>query len=292
MTGPVAETKESVGEFFRQVRETKGLTLDEVAVKTRIHPEYLKALEESNYAKLPEQVFAKGFVRSYARSLGLDEDDAMRRFTVSAGTFYDKHEERERLRQQQAEDERKRKANRKAVIAAVGVAVLGLVLLLTREQGSVSVMRPDADAARAKTAREADRRARTEAAPADHAAKPQISAPAAATPAQSGKPSSLPMPSTTSDPLAGLPFDVGASTEAGLVLALEASELSWVVVQTDDASPHEALLRPGDRLTWKAQEKFALTIGNAGGIRGELNGKPLAPFGPKGRVVRDIVITR
>lgn len=275
MTGPVADTKESVGEFFRQVRETKGLTLDEVAIKTRIHPEYLKALEESNFAKLPEQVFAKGFVRSYARSLGLDEDDAMRRFAVSAGTFYDKHEERERLRQQQVEDERKRKANRKAVIAAAGVAVLGLVLLLTREQGSVSVLRPDVDASRAKTAREADRRAKTE-----------------TTTAQSGKPSSLPTPPMTSDPLAGLPFDVGASTEAGMVLALEASELSWVVVQTDDASPHEALLRPGDRLTWKAQEKFSLTIGNAGGIRGELNGKPLAPFGPKGRVVRDIVITR
>jgi cytoskeleton protein RodZ len=292
MTGPMAETKESVGEFFRQVRETKGLTLDEVAIKTRIHPEYLKALEESNFAKLPEQVFAKGFVRSYARSLGLDEDDAMRRFTVSAGTFYDKHEERERLRQQQAEDERKRKANRKAVIAAAGVAVLGLVLLLTREQGSVSVMRPDVDAARTKTAREADRRAKAETVPADHATRPQASVPATAEPAQPGKPSSLPTPPTTSDPLAGLPFGVGASTEAGMVLVLEASELSWVVVQTDDASPHEALLRPGDRLTWKAQEKFSLTIGNAGGIRGELNGKPLASFGPKGKVVRDIVIAR
>ena len=68
--------------------------------------------------------------------------------------------------------------------------------------------------------------------------------------------------------------------------------MSWVVVQVDDASPHEALLRPGERLTWKGQEKFALTVGNAGGIRGELNGKQLAPFGTKGRVVRDIVITR
>ncbi|HSU29111.1 MAG TPA: hypothetical protein VLJ68_12070, partial [Chitinophagaceae bacterium] len=58
------------------------------------------------------------------QTLCLDEDDAMRRFAVSAGTFYDKHEERERLRQQQVEDERKRKANRKAVIAAAAVAVL------------------------------------------------------------------------------------------------------------------------------------------------------------------------
>jgi len=292
MTGQTVEPKESVGEFFRQVRETKGLTLDEVAIKTRIHPEYLKALEESNFAKLPEQVFAKGFVRSYARSLGLDEDDAMRRFTVSAGTFYDKHEERERLRQQQVEDERKRKANRKAVIAAAGVAVLGLVLLLTREQGPVSVLRPvEPEATRAKAVREPDRRGKAEH-EADQAAKPQAAAPAASAPEQSGRPASLPTPATTSDPLDGLPFSSGTAEEPELVLVLEASELSWVVVQTDDASPHEALLRPGDKVTWKAQEKFALTIGNAGGIRGELNGRPLASFGPKGKVVRDIVLTR
>jgi transcriptional regulator with XRE-family HTH domain len=61
---------ESVGEFFRQVRETKGLTVDEVASKTRIRTDFVKALEEGNFAKLPDQVFARGFVRSYARSLG------------------------------------------------------------------------------------------------------------------------------------------------------------------------------------------------------------------------------
>ena len=66
---------ESIGEFFKQVRETKGLTLDDVALKTRIHPDFLIALEEGNFTKLPDQVFAKGFVRSYARSLGLDEED-------------------------------------------------------------------------------------------------------------------------------------------------------------------------------------------------------------------------
>ena len=69
---------ESVGEFFKQVRETKGLTVDEVASKTRIRFDFVKALEDGNFAKLPDQVFAKGFVRSYARSLGLDEEDAVR----------------------------------------------------------------------------------------------------------------------------------------------------------------------------------------------------------------------
>ena len=128
---------ESIGEFFRQVRETKGLTVDEVASKTRIRTDFVKALEDGNFAKLPDQVFARGFVRSYARSLGLDEEDAIHRFVQSAGAYYEKQDERERLRVQQVEEERKRQANRKAVAVAIGIAVLTLIFLLSREQSSV-----------------------------------------------------------------------------------------------------------------------------------------------------------
>ena len=137
----------SVGEFFKQVREAKGLTLEEVASKTRIHPEFLKALEEGNFAKLPDQVFAKGFVRAYARSLGMDEDDTIRRFGESAGAFYGRQGELERLRLQQAEDERRKRSNRKITVAAVGVALLGLVLLVSREQSAVFSPRPTTEPA-------------------------------------------------------------------------------------------------------------------------------------------------
>ena len=47
---------DSIGDFFKQVRETKGLTVEEVASKTRIRTDFVKALEEGNFAKLPDQV--------------------------------------------------------------------------------------------------------------------------------------------------------------------------------------------------------------------------------------------
>ena len=136
---------ESIGEFFRQVRETKGLTIDEVASKTRIRTDFVKALEDGNFAKLPDQVFARGFVRSYARSLGLDEEDAIHRFVQSAGAYYEKQVERERLKVRQAEEERKRQANRKAVAIAIGIAILTLIFLLSREQSSLLVRRSSSD---------------------------------------------------------------------------------------------------------------------------------------------------
>ncbi len=314
---------ESVGEFFRQVRETKGLTVDEVASKTRIRTDFVKALEEGNFAKLPDQVFARGFVRSYARSLGLDEEDAIHRFVQSAGAFYEKQGERERLRQRQVEEERRRRANRKAVGVAIAVAIATLVFLLSREQTSTLVRRSGSDAPTiskktapfAKDTKEPTSRPAAELPPPiAPPMKPAESAPVSAKPAQEKLPpvpqtpapvavAKAPLPPDTmapqpsasmgSDgPLAGLSVDGPVGSDGPLVLDLSATELSWVVVQVDSGSHQEALLRPGEKAQWKAQDQFTVTLGNAGGVRAELNGKPQKPFGPSGKVVRDVVIKR
>ena len=93
-------------------------------------------------------------------------------------------------------------------------------------------------------------------------------------------------------PLGGISLEGSGATEGQLALDLEAAELSWVVVQIDGGSPQEALLRPGEKARWKGQDQFILTLGNAGGVKAELNGKPQKPFGPSGKVARDIVIKR
>lgn len=305
---------ESIGEFFRQVRETKGLTVDEVASKTRIRTDFVKALEEGNFARLPDQVFAKGFVRSYARSLGLDEEDAIHRFIQSAGAFYEKQDERERLKVRQAEEERKRQANRKAVAVAIGIAIVTLVILLSREQSSLLVRRAPLEPPAASTKRSVTPEpnvqgpSRTETESSASAAKPRQSevptpsmqpraesnaaAPsvAATTPQQGGLP--VPPPLTTEASVGGSAVESTSSAEEQLVLDLEATELSWVVIQIDGGSPQEALLRPGEKARWKGQDQFILTLGNAGGVKAELNGKPQKPFGPSGKVAREIVLKR
>jgi cytoskeleton protein RodZ len=301
---------ESIGEFFKQVRETKGLTVDEVASKTRIRTDFVKALEEGNFAKLPDQVFARGFVRSYARSLGLDEEDAIHRFTQSAGAFYEKQDERERLKVRQAEEERKRQANRKAVAVAIGIAILTLVFLLSREQSSVLVRRSGSDLP-ASTKRAAPpgpgaREEPTIPSPGGKATVPGAASTKPAPESARGQGTVEPVtPTATPDialpvppylgsdgPLGGISLEGSAAAEGQLVLDLEATELSWVVVQIDGGSPQEALLRPGEKAKWKGQDQFILTLGNAGGVKAELNGKPQKPFGPSGKVARDIVLKR
>jgi hypothetical protein len=75
-----------------------------------------------------------------------------------------------------------------------------------------------------------------------------------------------------------------------LVLEIAATQLTWVVVQSDDQAPHEALLKPGQQITWKAKNQYLLTLGNAAGVVIRLNGESQGPFGKPGQVVRDILL--
>src|SRR5206468_3300329 len=65
------------GEKFRQAREKKELSLDDVSNVTKISARMLKAIEKEDFEQLPGGVFNKGFIRAYAKHLGLDAEEAI-----------------------------------------------------------------------------------------------------------------------------------------------------------------------------------------------------------------------
>ena len=75
----------SLGEKLRQAREERGISVSEVAEQTRISPLYIKAIENDDYKPLPGGIFNKGFVRSYARYVGFDEEEALRDYAELIG---------------------------------------------------------------------------------------------------------------------------------------------------------------------------------------------------------------
>lgn len=75
-TDPIAALRESYGfdgRFLRGVRELRGLGLEELARTTRISARYLEAIEDNGYDRLPAGTFVRGYVRTMARLLELDE---------------------------------------------------------------------------------------------------------------------------------------------------------------------------------------------------------------------------
>jgi cytoskeleton protein RodZ len=67
----------SLGEKLRQAREERGISISEVAEQTRISPLYIESIENDDYKTLPGGIFNKGFVRSYAKFIGFDEQEAL-----------------------------------------------------------------------------------------------------------------------------------------------------------------------------------------------------------------------
>ncbi|MBI2608791.1 MAG: helix-turn-helix domain-containing protein [Deltaproteobacteria bacterium] len=62
------------GEFLRQVREFRKISLDEIADKTRVGKNYLRAIEEEDLDVFPALVYLKGFLRQYSKYIGLNPE--------------------------------------------------------------------------------------------------------------------------------------------------------------------------------------------------------------------------
>lgn len=71
----------TLGEKLRQAREERGISISEVAEQTRISSLYLESIENDNYKPLPGGIFNKGFVKSYARYVGVDEHEALQDYS-------------------------------------------------------------------------------------------------------------------------------------------------------------------------------------------------------------------
>ncbi len=81
---PSAGEAARLGEQLRDARIALGLSIEDMAASLRIRRVYLAALEEGRVRELPAPAYVLGFVRTYARALGLDDDDMVRRFREAA----------------------------------------------------------------------------------------------------------------------------------------------------------------------------------------------------------------
>lgn len=67
-----SSTHGAPGELLREARERAGLTQDDIAGKLKLAPRQIAAIESGDWDSLPERTFTRGFMRSYARIVGLD----------------------------------------------------------------------------------------------------------------------------------------------------------------------------------------------------------------------------
>jgi len=77
----------SLGDEFRVAREARGLSLSDVAEQLHIRSTYLQAIEEEDWPTIGAAVYVRGFLRTYARFLGVDPEHAIEAFSQSTAVF-------------------------------------------------------------------------------------------------------------------------------------------------------------------------------------------------------------
>src|SRR5215208_7609945 len=82
--GDESRGEAEIGRFLEQKRKERGLSLEEVEQATKIRKRYLTGLERANYSILPDAVYARGFLKTYANYLGLDGEALSRQ--LKSGT--------------------------------------------------------------------------------------------------------------------------------------------------------------------------------------------------------------
>jgi hypothetical protein len=90
----------------------------------------------------------------------------------------------------------------------------------------------------------------------------------------------VPPPAIVSAESVSVPYRLVAKTRA----------LTWLRVRTEGGKATEENVPAGEIREWVSDRPFVVTVGNAGGVSLELNGRPLPPLGADGAVVREIVV--
>lgn len=129
----------SLGEKLRQAREERGISISEVAEQTRISSLYLDSIENDNYKPLPGGIFNKGFVKSYAKFIGIDEHEALQDYAkIVAATEGAEDGNLQKYKPEVLTDEQASSSSIPTIIFAViilGLMTGGILFLLNYLQG-------------------------------------------------------------------------------------------------------------------------------------------------------------
>jgi cytoskeletal protein RodZ len=241
----------SLGETLRQARLDRGASLADAEAETHIRRKYLEALEAEDYAALPPMVYTRGFIRTYARYLGLDPEGTLDLF--GPGRV---REERMAIRAATPQLTPTRPVSMRLFTAIAGVVLIGLLLayLWTQYTSFVESL--------------------------GQAEQPAVARTAVASPQGGGQPTAAPAPVQPTS----APPPTNAAPEQGIVLETRVTERTWMEVWVDGSSQLQATLQAGQTRSFNANQSIRMRVGNAGGVQVTINGQPQGPLGDRFQV--------
>ena len=246
---------------LKDMREARGLSLQNIFETTRVGLVNLTAVENGDFNRLPPPVYARNFIRKYARAVGIDEKPILDRYEKHLESLKPPQEETE-VRKPWPETGRRYRFLFMSLAAVIAAGILVSAIFLYDQGG-----KPPSPT----LVVESPSPAQVIPVPAQTAVVPNA-------PAQITASKSAPVPAEKS---------ILPPAAAGKMyhLVIEARELTWIRITEDRNPAYQALLKPGDKIERMASDYFQLDIGNAGGINLTFQGKSLGSIGKQGQII-------
>ncbi len=235
--------KGNFGERLKRERELREVTLEEITSATRIGPRFLEALENEEWSKLPGGVFNRGFVRSVARYLGLNEEALLGEYDLAHGA---------QVAPPLPPPDKRFSSDSKWIpfLAFIGV----LLILFCAAIGGVYAWRHYA------------------------ARRAQKQSMASATAAANSPPAAAPnSPVSEQKQIA-----TSSAQEPPLDLLVSASTATRVRIVADGQLLFEGEFPSGENRHFKAANEFEVTAADSSAVLLELNGQAMPPLGAPG----------
>jgi len=275
------DERETLGKYLKNQRESKKISLREVAKNTRVREHILRAIEEDRQNLLPPATYVKGFLLAYAKYLRLDPNDVLLRYEralkgelITPPSIQSPGPKQEIPPTQASTPKQKVLWNTKQTWVVVGVIVVSFVVFyFFSPYSSKPPMEPIPGKLVEKKSPIAPSPPVT-ATPQPPEGKPVV---------QEKKPLAPSAPVTATTPV---------QEKKAISLQLKAIEETWLSLQVDDQSGKEMILKPGEGTTIQASGRILMKLGNAGGLDLVLNGKPLGKSGRSGEVLNLIVTSQ
>lgn len=256
------------GARMKQERERRGVTLDEIALGTKISTRFLRAIEDEHFEQLPGGIFNKGFIRAYARHLGMDEEQIVADYLAATGaTATKKPEANDAVAQPLPQKTSGGTANLPWGLFAVGLLILALGFSvfgfysrekLAKLQNS-TVVKPSRTA------------------PGEQTAAPQSGVPQAPVPAQTEN-VAVASQGSVQRPTAN------ATPPGAFAVSLTTTDECWIAITADGKEVFQDTLLEGARKTFTAEKEIVIKAGNVGALDFEFNGEALPVQGEDGEV--------
>jgi cytoskeleton protein RodZ len=247
------------GDELRRERVVREVSLEEISAATKISVRLLTALEEGDRAKLPAPVFIRGFIRAYCLHLGLDPVEKINAYLAEAQPTSSVSLPPVAKPGGGSRFLRGRRSTAGTILGVVTAVLLLLGLIASPEH-----RRPDITSASVS---------RIEPVSFKNVA-----------------PSNEPTPLIRDDAPEPMLQSGDAAASSGVALMLQFDEPSWIEISADGEKVFGGTISAGDSRKFEARKTFSITLGNAGGVRVSIDGRPLAPLGRPGQVVRNVVL--